>query len=335
MEFIQLTPQLCDLIKSFRIRNEKTAKDICIAIGKTPSYLSKIESGSTKKIDVSVFIEFCNAVSNSSVGVKRFIQFAFQDETDYTDDTFLALTNIDDVIYEFVPPKDLITYIKTKMTSNNISIIDLVNELNSNKDLSDIEISNYNSLPNNIFVFVDEEKNRFAIKLNYNTDTIKKILENSEKTNHVTLEAILYSLYKLCGIQSDKAHIKAINTLENRFKVSSIRKIKTISISSKEDEEKYLGKLEPNVENNYRSVIQGIRLALLLSQSKGGSERIQTMDKNLQQNLGFSFSFMSTDLEKIMPLSKDLKRDFLKDLNKLIEEYSSKTDENIDFFFEE
>lgn len=335
MEFIQLTPQLCDLIKSFRIRNEKTAKDICIAIGKTPSYLSKIESGSTKKIDVSVFIEFCNAVSNSSVGVKRFIQFAFQDETDYTDDTFLALTNIDDVIYEFVPPKDLITYIKTKMTSNNISIIDLVNELNSNKDLSDIEISNYNSLPNNIFVFVDEEKNRFVIKLNYNTDTIKKILENSEKTNHVTLEAILYSLYKLYGIQSDKAHIKAINTLENRFKVSSIRKVKTISISSKEDEEKYLGKLEPNVENNYRSVIQGIRLALLLSQSKGGSERIQTMDKNLRQNLGFSFSFMSTDLEKIMPLSKDLKRDFLKDLNKLIEEYSSKTDENIDFFFEE
>lgn len=335
MESIQLTPELCDLIKSFRIRNEKTAKDICMTIGKTPSYLSKIESGSTKKIDVSVFIEFCNAVCNSSTGVKKFIQFAFQDETNFTKETFLALSNIDDVIYKFTPPEELLKYIKDKMISNNISVTDLVNELNLNRDLFNIEASIYNSLPDNTYSFTDGEKNHSAIKLRYSATTINNILENSEKTNHVTLEAILYTLYKLCGIQPDNARIKAIETLESRFQITSTRKTKTISIHSKEDEEKYLGKLEPNVENNYQAVIQGIRFALLLSQSKGGSERIEIMHKNLKQDLGFSFSFMSSDLEKILPLSRELKKDFLRDLNKLIEEYSSKTDENVDFFFED
>lgn len=335
MESIQLTSELCDLIKSFRIRNEKTAKDICMTIGKTPSYLSKIESGSTKKIDVSVFIEFCNAVCNSSTGVKKFIQFAFRDETNFTKDTFLTLSNIDDVIYKFAPPEELLKYIKDKMVSNNISVTDLVNELNLNSDLSNIEASIYNALPDNAYSFIDEEKNHSVIKLKYTVSTINSILEHYEETNLVTLEAILYTLYKLCRIQPDNARIKAIKTLESRFKITSTRKTKTISIHSKEDEEKYLGKLEPNVENNYQAVIQGIRFALLLSQSKGGSERIETMYKNLKNDLGFSFSFISTDLEKILPLSKELKKDFLKDLNKLIEDYANKTDENVDFFFED
>ena len=57
--------------------------------------------------------------------------------------------------------------------------------------------------------------------------------------------------------------------------------------------------------------------------------------KNLKTDLGFTFSFISTDLEKIFPLSKELKKEFIKDLNKLIENYAKKTDDNVDFFFDE
>ena len=80
MQFIQLTPQLGELIKSFRIRNEKTAKDISTIIQKTPSYLSKIESGATKKIETSVFIKMCDAITDSENGIELFIEFAFQSE---------------------------------------------------------------------------------------------------------------------------------------------------------------------------------------------------------------------------------------------------------------
>lgn len=335
MESIQLTSELSDLIKSFRIRNEKSAKDICTIIGKTPSYLSKIESNSTKKIDVSVFAEFCNAVRNSSEGIKDFIQFAYKNEAEYSKDTFLSLTNIDDVFYTFMPKNELLEYIKSEMSLHDISISDLVNELNCNNDLSNIDSSIYNALPENIYAFVDDEKNHLVIKLKYTDDVISNILNGTRETNHVTLEAILYTLFKLSGEQPDKARIKAIKTLENRFKIASARKTRKISINSKEDEEKYFGKLEPIVEDNYHSVIQCIRIALLLSQSKGGSERIDIMKKNLEADLGFSFSFISTDLKKILPLSKELKKEFLKDLNKLIDDYSGKIDKNVDFFFDD
>ena len=136
MQFIPLTPQLGELIKSFRIRNEKTAKDISTIIDKTPSYLSKIESGSTKKIESSIFTSMCNAITDSSEGIKHFVIFAFQNNTEYDKDTFITLLNIDDILYKFVPPKELITYIVSKMSDNNISISGIREELNANKDLS-------------------------------------------------------------------------------------------------------------------------------------------------------------------------------------------------------
>ena len=64
----------------------------------------------------------------------------------------------------------------------------------------------------------------------------------------------MYSLYKLCGKPDKDARIKSIKTLNDRFHVISIRKKKTIIINNKEDEEKYLGKLEPNVEDNFQLI---------------------------------------------------------------------------------
>lgn len=335
MQFIPLTPQLGELIKSFRIRNEKTAKDISSIIKKTPSYLSKIESGATKKIETSVFTSMCNAITDSSEGIKQFVSFAFQNDAEYDKDTSIILSNIDDILYKFIPPKELLSYVVDKMTSNNISISDLLKELNANKDLSDLSETVYDSLPYNVYAYTDVEKNNSAIKLSYDSNTIENLLEKSTETNYVTLEAILYSLYKLCGKPAKDARINAIKTLNDRFHVISVRKERTIIITSKEDEEKYLGKLEPNVEENFHQATNGIRIALLLSQSKGGAERIEILKKNMKADLGFTFSFISTDLEKLFPLSKDLKKDFLRDLNKLIDDYANRTDDNVDFFFDD
>lgn len=335
MQFIPLTVQLGELIKSFRIRNEKTAKDLSTLIGKTPSYLSKLESGSIKKIDSDLFEKLCNTIIGNDEGIKSFIEFAFKSNNTYDDDTFLTLSNIDDVLYKFKPPVELTEYIQTELNKHNLSITDLTTELNANTDLHDLSSEVFSSLPENIFAYADAEKKHSVIKLSYSTKVIGEILNNSSETNYITLEAMLYALFKLCGQAKDEARISAVKTLNNKYKINSIRKYKTktIFINSIEDEEKYLGKLEPDAEKNYLKVIKGIRIALILSQSKGGAERIETLNRNLKANLGFTFSFISTDLEKILPLSKELKSDFMKDLNKLIESYAEKKDENTDFFF--
>ena len=335
MQSITLTDELSSLIKDFRVQNKKPAKDICTAIDKTPSYLSKVESCSIKKLDVSIFNSLCNAIAGSTEGIKSFIEFAFKKDTEYDSDTSLILSSIDDILYKFIPHKELLDYIKNEINSQNITINDLVTELNSNKELSDLPEALYDSLPDNTYAFTNAEKSHSVIKLAYDYDTILNILENAEETNYVTLEALLYSLYKLSGKSSVDSRVSAIETLEEKFHIGSIRKTKTVVITSREDEEKYLGKLEKTTEEDFMSTIQGIRLALLLSQSRGGSERISTLRKNLKANLGFTFSFISTDIEKILPLSKELKKDFLKDLDKLIDDYANKTDENIDFFFGE
>ena len=56
---------------------------------------------------------------------------------------------------------------------------------------------------------------------------------------------------------NDNAGIKAIKTLNERFKIISTRKKHIITINSIEDEEKYLGTLEPSVEKDYQSVENG------------------------------------------------------------------------------
>lgn len=331
---IYLTQEFCELLKQFRIRNGKTTKDIYSIINRTPSYLSKLESGMTKKIESSIFMSICDTIAEKNDGIVDFIIFAFRDNPNFDADTMLTLANIDDVMYKFFPPKKLITYISDKLNTASISIADLVSELNRNRDLSDIPTNILSNLAENLYSYVDAAKEHIVIKLHYTYEEIEKIVSGADTTNYVTLNAILYTLYKLLGIPNENAQIKAIKTLNDRFHVISNRKKQTIVITSKADEEKYLGVLEPKVEENYKSVIEGLRLALLISQSKGGAQRIETMRQNLKDDMGFTFAFISTDLTKITSLPKKYKKEFIQELNALIDKYSAKTDEDMDFYFD-
>lgn len=338
MKTIYLTQNFSELLRQFRIRNGKSAKDICTIINRTPSYLSKLESGMTKKIESSLFISICNAIAeNEDDGIVSFISFSFQKQNikNFDADTMLTLANIDDVLYKFYSPKALLEYIKSKMDSLNISLIDLVTELNSNKDLQSLPDNKLDTIEANLYSYTDDSKEQIVIKLYYTREEIENILNGSQKSNYATLNAILYTIYKLSGMTNDNAGIKAIKTLNERFKIISTRKKHIITINSIEDEEKYLGTLEPSVEKDYQSVIEGIRLALLISQNKGGSNRITKLKQNLANDLGFTFTYISTDLSKITSLPKKHKKEFIQELQTLIEKYSAKTDDDIDFYFDE
>lgn len=338
LKTICLTQNLSELLRQFRIRNGKSAKDISYVIDRTPSYLSKLESGMTKKIDSSLFECICNAINETEEdGIVNFISFAFQKQniSNLDADTILTLANIDDILYKFYPPNKYLEYVNNKMSTLNISIGDLVAELNRNRDLESLPSNTLNNIEENLYSYIDDSKEHIVIKLHYNTEDIVNILNGSQESNYVTLNAILYTIYKLSGLTNDNANIKAINTLNDRFKIISNRKKHIITINSTEDEEKYLGVLEPQVEQSYQSVMEGIRLALLISQNKGGSNRIEKLRQNLADDLGFTFAYISADLSKITSLPKKYKKEFIQELQDLIQKYSSKTDEDIDFYFDE
>ena len=55
MSKLPLTIEMADTIRELRLQNKITSKDITLALGRSPSYISKIESGYIKSISEEEF----------------------------------------------------------------------------------------------------------------------------------------------------------------------------------------------------------------------------------------------------------------------------------------
>ena len=344
---IIMNVELGNLLKNFRTSYNKSANDVISKIDRSQSYLSKLETGSAvKKIDFSLLSSLCNAISDNNDGIKIFIQFAYDNapKDGYSFETTLTLRNIDDVYYKFPVPKSVISYINCTLERYNISLKELEEELNANSELESIPSEELKLIPFNKYVDVNagtDNKHHIVIKLKYSIEELKALLndstENATPINNVSIEAIFFTLYKLRGPNNEDAHIKAIKKMED-MGISGIRKkVKKITIDSSDENDivQKLGILEPETNKYYEQFTKLLKIYLLISQDKGGTNQIQQLCENLKSsNIGFTFAFMSMNLSPLSNLSHRTKKKFLSDVKSLIKEYSEKSETDIDLFLD-
>ena len=332
MDTIYFNVELGDILRTFRKSYNKTSASVADVIKKKAPYLSKLESGQVKKIASTDFIKICNYITDSEKGIELFIDTAFKkDNINYSDDTFITLTNIDEVLYQFPTPQDLAKYLSQYIKEYNIDIKDIVLELNSNKELSDLPNEFYKSMIPNLW-YKNPENQGCSIKLDISEILVVDFFSGQlEKTNYVFLYALLYTIYKVNNVPADTAQIKANDILKEHH----IYKLRTTKHITAKDLPQVFGDLDPQVEKDFNSVLETLKFILFVSQNKGGNKRINTIKNNLQKDMGYTFAFMSTDISTICDLSRDKKMAFLKDLKVLVDKYSSYKETDVDLFLDE
>lgn len=332
MDVIYFNEELGSILQTFRKSYGKTATSVAAIINKKAPYLSKLESGQIKKISSADFVLICNYISDSEHGVTSFIETAFSNtEVNYAEDTLITLINIDEVLYQFPVPEKFVSYLCKYITEHNIEIHNIVSEYNANKDVTNFpgEILR-NMLPN--LWYKNPVGKGYSVKLEVSENTINNFFSKTlTETNYMFMFALLYTVYKLAGITSEQAQIDADNTLR-KYHIYKLRLTKHIS---KEDLPNVFGNLESHVKQDLSSVMEALEFILFISQNKGGDKRINTLKNNLSKDLGYTFAFISTDLSEIFDLSREKKKLFLRDLKKLVDEYSTYKETDIDLYFDE
>ena len=130
-----VTPELASIIKSTRIVNNVTAKSVAEHIGKSQSYISKLEKGGIKSIEENELISIFKFILVSEENFQDFLSNSLSEIISsttlrYNDDEInnqCWFLNFDQTLRLIPIPPKIIDELNTKIKDNNISII-FVNE---------------------------------------------------------------------------------------------------------------------------------------------------------------------------------------------------------------
>lgn len=324
LKTVPFTPELGMVLKNFRIENKTTAKSITEEFNRASSYVSKLEKGDIKKIDSDFLIQLCNYISKSENGLSDFLNKLSQSYTDFSNETKLIIMNIDDLLLEHTVPSKLIEEMNNYLNTHNLTIDQLTDKVNANEDISDRE--GYENFPTNIWYEKDSNIDDVVIKLSIPSSYIEDLFNQKISTIHrVIIEAILYSLYKLGNEKNPKYTTQ--DTLELYHFIPARRVIK-ITPDNIDD---IFGGLEPDTANALKDVTDGLKLITTISKNYG-SKRIKQISNNMKEDLGFSFAYMSINLEELEKKERNTKKRFLEELKTLIDKYSQQEDTGIDLY---
>ncbi|MFA5657766.1 MAG: hypothetical protein WC900_00595, partial [Oscillospiraceae bacterium] len=236
------------------------------------------------------------------------------------------LLNVDGVFRMIPINSELIDLINNLMKENRITTNDLINEINANKDIDpEIYLGFKKQTPNiwhyqkglNAFIYFDLKEKQINDILN---------MEVTE-SNYTTLEVILYSLFKLIGMEQLEARKKAISTLTEHKIYSMEEKSNIINRKLPQSE---LNNLLSSFDIENMEIVNNIISAFkAISDIKinYANKKLSALQKNLEMDLIFVIAFIGLDLTNLKDLSYDSKKNFLDDIKKIIVKYENHKEE--------
>lgn len=340
MSKIEMSAELGLKIKELRLKNQIKAKDLAIFINKSPAYISKLENGEIKQIEYSIFRDMINFITGDKNGYEDFMVKISEDISSDELEQSSLFFNFDTIERKIPVPEELIGFIRSKMTELDIDASELIEYVNVNEDLDDnffIENSIVKSdCKENIWLpykIVKDNKSytSFFILLNYSVTTLTNLLSKAvDKSDYTFIYAIVYHLLKH---ENNQQHDKQpAETLQKRTEeILHSHKIYTITdrrnfsekSKSKEEYDRLLSDFDKNNMNLINQLLQPIQF-ISNYDVKYANEKLSCIVDNMEAEPSFALSFMALPLKKLENSNVNIKKEFLKEVKKLIEIYREK-----------
>ncbi len=201
MAKVEISPILADSIKTLRTQKGISSRSIAAAIGRSPSYFSKIENGSIKSINKSeldrIFYEIAGddrSLDKQIDSLYATLKIKYSPEEIQNDLWFL---NYDTVKRRIPIPPELIKDLNRRIEQSQISIDYLVERINGNDDIPTECRTDPEFVCNEWQAYEDESGAAF-IKLAVTVRQIEDILtEKVKASNYVTILGMVYYLTKI------------------------------------------------------------------------------------------------------------------------------------------
>ena len=275
-----VTPELGEIIKTVRIQNHVSAKSIAEHIGKSQSYVSKLEKGAIKTIKEEELTSIFRYILGSQKNFQEFLDSALGTifetlELRYSDeeiDEQIWFDNYDTVLRQIPLPNELINSINDRMRSIGLSVETLCARINANEGIAP-EVAQLEKYPFNVWCpYVVDQKIKYSfIKMQVTVSEVTSILEGRISTsNYVTLLAIVYYLTKIekCGervniSESEESSIKnCAKEYLNYYRFFSIAEKNKLrrQAHSKAEQDALLSSFDQENNNLINSVLTAFKL---------------------------------------------------------------------------
>ena len=329
-----ITDELAETLRSIRLQNKISTNQLALHIGKSPAYISRIESRGIKTIDTSILYEILKFIINEGDDDKLAEDIYRSLTIKYTSSEIkkqLWYTNFETITCSIPIPSELIDEINKRITISNIDPYSLLNRINSNEDISKDELYD-DTIPYNEW-YISEYNNTTCIKIRISERLFNSILNKTTKeSSYIFLLAITYYLTKI-ELHGDNPDISPDeNSRLMNIATEFLNGYKFYTVSEKH---KMLSGMKS--QDEYRQIlntfdVENIELVnQLLSGISYASERnisdtnckLKSICENMEWDLGFMLKVASLSYISLNNISVTDKRKLLTDIEDLITRYST------------
>lgn len=334
MPKIVVTDRLADTLKMLRMQNNIKSKDLAEHLGKTPGYISKLEKQEVKNIEletVESIFSFILGNNYKKTEIWEQIYASLQIKYSKTEiDEEIWFSNFD-TVYRHIPiPDTILDLFNQKILSLGITREFLLQRINANEALSEEELNDENITPN-VWYTATTDGNA-SIKIQMTEEMLSNILDKkTPSSSYVFIFCILYYLLKIekfgsvVKIQNDE--IVQLNhevkNILNAHKFYSI--IERESIISQANSKEEIQKLLSAFDNNNAKLISNILSELKFASDLNiqiTNDRLTCFLKNLNADVWFTLKLISLDYHLLESVDMSQKKEFLKEIESLIQSYS-------------
>lgn len=201
MAKLPLTGEMADTLRELRLQNKIASKAITTALGRSPSYISKIESGFIKSIAEEEFDIILGMIfpecSTPQERLDKFVEYQVKKYGFESREDWVWFQNLD-TVYRLIPiPAGLVSEINSILAEEIITLDRLIERINGNEELCAEDRDN-EALPYNEWFERSDSDSRMAIKMFLKKEEVENILNGkTQSCNYVTIQAIVHYLFKI------------------------------------------------------------------------------------------------------------------------------------------
>lgn len=336
-----VTPELAETLRSIRLQNKIQAKGLAQYIGKSPAFISKLESGNIQTIDnreLYSILQFigCSGDNPHELAERIYASLKFKYSKKEIDEQ-LWFTNYDTVERQLPIPESLVDDINSRIEAAGITHQRLIARINANEALSAEELDDDNIAYNQWYHQSRIGGSAQSIKIKLSESQMEEILgKKLDVSPYVFVFCILFYVLKieqyndtvLLPDNENKDLMAKTTNILNEHKFFSIAQ-KDALISEKQSKEEVVDLLSSFDKDNIEilnDIISGFRFASEYN-IKTTNEQLKKFNENMHWDLGFMLKIISMDFELLEKTSVSNKRNLIAAIEQLLTEYSQIPDD--------
>ena len=336
-----VTPELAETLRGIRLQNKIQAKNLATHIGKSPAFISKLESGNIQTIDTKELysiLQFISGEHNSTeLAEQIYTSLRFKYSSKEIEEQ-LWFTNYDTVECLLPIPDDLIDDITTRLGILGISRSYLNARINANEALPTEDINDDSIEFNQWYHQSCMGGNAQSIKIKLSEKQMSAILDKEvDVAPYVFVFCILFYILKIEKYNSTIELSDDENSELMRMTTDILNSHKFLSISEKnnliaekesqEEVQEILSSFDNANIEILSDIISGFRFASEHN-IKTTNEQLQAFSQNMHWDLGFMLRVISLDFKSMERTSFSNKKALLSEIEKLISEYAQLSDKH-------